>query len=246
LTEELGASAIVDLLNEYFTMMVECVQDEGGMLDKFIADALMAAFGTPIAHDDDEDRAVRAAIAMINKLRAWNVQRAAEGKKLVSIGIGLNTDQVISGNIGAPKRMDYTLIGDGVNLASRLESACKQYSVNILAADNTVKKLRGTYRMREIDLVVVKGKSEPVTIYEILDYHTDETFPNMMEALNNFKYGLEQFRKTKWDQAIETFGEVLKLNEADELSRIYINRCQYLKENPPDHDWQGEWVLDSK
>jgi adenylate cyclase len=246
LTEELGAAAVVDLLNEYFTMMVECVQDEGGMLDKFIADALMAAFGTPIAHEDDEDRAVRAAVAMINKLNEWNVKRAAEGKKPVKIGIGLNTDQVISGNIGSPKRMDYTLIGDGVNLASRLESACKQYSVSILVADNTVKKLRGTYRMREIDRVVVKGKSQPVDVYEILDYHTDETFPNLMEAVNNFNYGVQQYRKANWDQAVETFNQVLRLNERDEVARIYIKRCQFLKENPPADDWQGEWVLESK
>src|SRR3546814_8217350 len=98
------------------------------------------------------------------------------------MGIGLNTDTVVSGNIGSPKRMDYTIIGDGVNLASRLESACKQYSARILISENTYKKLRGTYRSREVDRVVVKGKTEPVAIYEILDYHTDESYPNLMEA----------------------------------------------------------------
>ena len=125
LTEELGAQGTVSLLNEYFTIMVDCIQKEGGMLDKFIGDAIMAAFGVPIAHEDDEDRAVRAAIGMIRALHIWNRQRVAEGKKPVGMGIGLNTDTIVSGNIGSPKRMDYTLIGDGVNLASRMESLCK-------------------------------------------------------------------------------------------------------------------------
>src|SRR5260370_32679004 len=106
------------------------------------------------------------------------------GKKPVAMGVGLNTDVVVSGNIGSPKRMDYTIIGDGVNLASRLESACKQYSARILLSENTYKKLRGTYRAREVDVVLVKGKHQPVAIYEVLDYHTPETFPNLMDAVN--------------------------------------------------------------
>ena len=183
LTEELGAQGTVSLLNEYFTIMVECIQNEGGMLDKFIGDAIMAAFGMPVPGDDDEDRAVRAAVSMITDLRAWNVERLAKGQKPVDMGVGLNTDTVVSGNIGSPKRMDYTMIGDGVNLAARLESACKQYAARILISENTYTKLRGTYRSREVDFVVVKGKTEPVAVYEILDYHTDETFPNVMEAL---------------------------------------------------------------
>ena len=135
ITEDLGAQGTVALLNEYFTIMVDCIQKEGGMLDKFIGDAIMAVFGIPVPHDDDEDRAVRAAISMIQELRRWNKERTAVGKKPVDIGIGLNTDTIVSGNIGSPKRMDYTVIGDGVNLASRLESACKEYSARILISE---------------------------------------------------------------------------------------------------------------
>ncbi|MDH4184759.1 MAG: GAF domain-containing protein, partial [Nitrospinota bacterium] len=127
LTEELGPQGTVALLNEYFTIMVDCIQHEGGMLDKFIGDAIMAAFGMPIPKGDDEDRAVRAAISMHRQLSLFNQDRANHGKKPVDMGVGLNTGTVVSGNIGSPKRMDYTMIGDGVNLASRLESACKQY-----------------------------------------------------------------------------------------------------------------------
>ncbi|MBF0396556.1 MAG: GAF domain-containing protein [Desulfobacterales bacterium] len=246
LTEELGAQGTVGLLNEYFTIMVECIQKEGGMLDKFIGDAIMAAFGMPHPHEDDEDRAVRSAISMMTELSVWNICRQNEGKKTIDIGIGINTDWVVSGNIGSPKRMNYTVIGDGVNLASRLEGACKQYAVRILISENTYKKLRGTYRIREIDRVIVKGKTEPISIYEVLDYHTDETFPNMMESINHFKYGLLQYREKKWDNAIKSFEEVLKLNNKDILTSIYIERCSFYKNNPPDAKWDGVWIMTSK
>lgn len=246
ITEELGAQGTVSLLNEYFTIMVDCIQREGGMLDKFIGDAIMAVFGLPVAHDDDEDRAVRAAIAMITELRKWNGERVGDGRKALDMGIGLHTDHVVSGNIGSPKRMDYTIIGDGVNLASRLESACKQYAARILISESTVKKLRGTYRIREVDKVVVKGKNEPVGIYEVLDYHTDETFPNLMDAVSFFKGGLGYYRNGKWDKSIGAFREALALNPEDALAQIYVERCEYMKDHPPGDNWDGVYVMKSK
>jgi adenylate cyclase len=246
LTEELGAQGTVALLNEYFSIMVDCIQREEGMLDKFIGDAIMAAFGIPIPRDDDEDRAVRAAIAMIKRLQEWNSIRLEHGKKPVDMGIGLNTDVIVSGNIGSPKRMDYTMIGDGVNLAARLESACKQYAARILISENTYRKLHGTYRIREIDHVIVKGKTEPVAIYEVLDYHSEESFPNFMEVVLYFKDGLGHYRRGNWTQAITSFQEALKLHPADRLSQMYIERCGHLSENPPGDDWSGVWVMVSK
>lgn len=246
LTEELGAQGTVALLNEYFTIMVDCIMQEGGMLDKFIGDAIMAAFGIPLPHGDDEDRAVRAAISMHHHLKEWNAARASEGKKPVNIGIGLNTDTVVSGNIGSPKRMDYTLIGDGVNLASRLESACKQYHAKILISENTYRKLRGTYRIREIDRVVVKGKTEPVSIFEVLDHHDDRTFPNLMESVNHFNEGVMHYRGCRWDRAVRSFSAVLGLNPGDTLSKLYIERCYELEKNPPEGEWDGVWRMTSK
>ena len=246
LTEELGAQGTVALLNEYFTIMVECIQNEEGMLDKFIGDAIMAAFGMPIPHDDDPDRGVRAAISMISDLRKWNIKRADEGKLPVDMGIGLNTDVVVSGNIGSPKRMDYTMIGDGVNLAARLESACKQYSARILISENTYKQLRGTYRARNVDKVVVKGKTEPVGVYEVLDYHSEDTFPNLMDVVNYFGSGVSHYRAAEWDKAIKDFHEALKANPDDKLSETYIERCEHLKKNPPKGEWDGVWVMTSK
>ncbi len=246
LTEKLGASGTVSFLNEYFTLMVECIQREGGMLDKFIGDAIMAAFGIPLAQGDDEDRGVRAAIAMIRSLDAWNAERRVRGEDAVDMGVGLNTDTVVSGNIGAPRRMDYTIIGDGVNLAARLESACKQYHARILISGNTYRKLRGTYRIREIDRVVVKGKTEPVGVYEVLDYHTEQTFPNLMEAVGYFKEGQGHYRAGRWDAAIRSFGEALRVNPADRLAGMYVTRCERLRAEPPRDDWDGVWVMTAK
>ncbi|MEK7361995.1 MAG: adenylate/guanylate cyclase domain-containing protein, partial [Pseudomonadota bacterium] len=243
ITEQLGAQGTVALINEYFTLMVDCIQHEEGMLDKFIGDAIMAAFGIPVGHEDDADRAVRASIAMLRALKAWNVQRVAEGKMPVDIGVGLNTDMVVSGNIGSKKRMDYTIIGDGVNLASRLESACKQYGSHILVSEFTYAKLRGTYRTRELDLVVVKGKTKPVAIHEILDYHTDETYPRLIDAMGYFRDGLAKYRQGKWDDAIKQFSEVAAINPADKAAKLYVERCLHLAESPPGDDWNGVWVM---
>ena len=246
ITEQLGAQGTVALLNEYFTLMVDCIQRESGFLDKFIGDAIMAAFGIPVAHDDDADRSVRTAIAMINELWAWNKVRIGEGKMPVDIGIGLNTDNVVSGTIGSKKRMDYTIIGDGVNLAARLESACKQYGAHILVSEFTYKQLRGTYYSRELDLVVVKGKTQPVAIYEILDYHTEESYPNLTDALRHFKAGLQKYRQRKWDDAKGEFAEVLEINRHDKAAQLYVDRCEHFLREPPGADWNGVWVMESK
>jgi adenylate cyclase len=246
ITEDLGAHATVSLLNEYFTVMVECIQKQGGMLDKFIGDAIMAVFGLPLPHDDDEDRAVRASISMITELRRWNAQRAEAGKRPVDIGVGLNTDVIVSGNIGSPKRMDYTVIGDGVNLASRLESACKEYGTRILISEHTFAKLRGTYRIREVDRVIVKGKSEPSSIYEVLDYHTDETFPGLRECLECFKDGLAYYRKQDWNRAESAFTEALTHNPSDSLTATYLKRISHLRATPPGEAWNGVWIMTAK
>lgn len=246
LTEELGPQGTVSLLNEYFTIMVDCISNEGGMLDKFIGDAIMAIFGTPIPHDDDEDRAMRASISMLVELGHFNERRAREGKKPVDIGIGLNTDNIVSGNIGSPKRMDYTVIGDGVNLSSRLESATKQYGAKLLISEFTKARLKTTYRMRDVDKVIVKGKTQPVGVFEVLDFHTEQSFPHMMDVLGHFAYGVEYYRKGNFTEAVNAFGMALSLHPNDSCSKMYVERCNHLIEHPPGADWHGVWVMKSK
>ena len=245
LTEQLGPQATVSMLNEYFTLMVDCIQHEGGMLDKFIGDAIMAAFGLPQPEPDDADRAVRTAIAMIRSLNGWNVNRAADGKPPIGMGVGINTDTVVVGNIGSPKRMDFTMIGDGVNLAARLESACKEYSARILISDFTHQELKGVYRTREVDRVVVKGKTEPVGVHEVLDYHTDETFPHLMDVVNDFRDGISSYRSGAWDAAIGSFQRCLRAHPGDALSALYVARCEQLRSDAP-KSWDGIWVMTSK
>ena len=246
ITEEYGAQGTVSFLNEYFSLMVDCIAQEGGMLDKFIGDAIMACFGLPVAKEDDADRALRAGIGMINALWEWNRERRAKSLKTVDMGLGLNTGMVVSGNIGSPKRMDYTVIGDGVNLASRLESACKAYSARILISETTASHLRGTYRMRDIDLVVVKGKTEPVRVFEVLDYHDKETFPNLTDVINQFNDGIMQYRSCNFEKAVERFERCLSLNPEDKLSRTYIERCDFLRTNPPPANWDAVWMMNEK
>ena len=197
------------------------------------------------SHEDDEDRGVKAGINMITRLWEWNNQREKDGKPPLDMGLGLNTDKIVAGNIGSQKRMDYTMIGDGVNLAARLESACKQYNARILISDYTFKKLKGTYRIRYIDDVVVKGKSEPVGVHEVLDYHDDSTFPNLMDVVNHFNEGRKNYKVGNFSQAISSFKECLKSNSNDNLSQTYIDRCNFLiKEKPK--NWDGIWVMKSK
>ena len=246
LTESLGATGTVSLLNEYFTVMVDCITGEGGMLDKFIGDAIMAIFGTPFAHDDDPDRGVRAAIKMMEDLYILNDARVKAGQIAIDHGMGVNTGMIVSGNIGSPKRMDYTVIGDGVNLAARLESACKQYGVRIIISEYTFEGLKATYRTREIDKVIVKGKTQPVSIFEVLDYHSKDTFPNMIEVLGNFNSGVEYYKDARWDDAKKLFKEGLKGNPEDKCSKMYVERCDYMKKNPPKGEWDGVWVMKTK
>jgi adenylate cyclase len=164
----------------------------------------------------------------------------------VDIGIGINTDHVVSGNIGSQKRMDYTIIGDGVNLAARLESACKMYGTHILVSEYTYKQLRGTYYCREVDLVIVKGKTQPVAVYEVLDYHTPQTYPNLADALHVYRVALGKYRARRWDSAIEEFDRLLELNPADNLAPLYLERCRFFKTHAPAPDWSGVWEMQEK
>jgi adenylate cyclase len=246
LAEQIGPQSTVALLNDYFARMVDCISQQGGMLDKFIGDAIMAVFGLPVAGEDDEDRALRAAIAMIRSLWAWNVEREQHGEPVLDMGIGLNTDSVVAGNIGSPKRMDYTIIGDGVNLAARLESACKHYGARILLSELTHARLRGVYRLREIDRVIVKGKTKPVAVFECLDYHDETSFPKLMETIGAFNEGLLRYRDGDYAAARGWFDQALQAHPGDRVSAHYRDQAAAFEENPPPSDWDGISVLAQK
>jgi adenylate cyclase len=183
---------------------------------------------------------------MMVALNKINRQRLAQNKKPIDIGVGISTGEVVAGNIGSPKRMDYTVIGDSVNLASRLEGANKYYGTKILVCENCVNRLRSPKRLREIDLIRVKGKNRPVAVFEALDYHTDETFPNIDRALLAFEKGLAHYRKCEWKRALACFEDALNACPGDSLSRLYLDRCRHYLDDPPGDSWDGVCTMTQK
>jgi len=246
LSERMGARETVLLLNEYFTRMVDVVFKYNGVLDKFIGDGIMAVFGAPFSSGEDADHAVKTGVDMMRVLVEYNKQRIQQSNSVIDIGIGISTDEVVSGNIGSLQRMDYTVIGDGVNLASRLESANKLYKTNILISELTFNQLKNNYIFREIDIIRVKGKSKPVGVYEILDFHDETSFPHLHEVLELYHAGLLAYRKRAWKESIRHFQEALHLNAFDKVSQLYLQRCEYYLCTPPEEDWDGVWVMESK
>ncbi len=168
LTEKLQAEEVVVMLNKYFEVMVDVVFEYGGTLDKYIGDALMAVFGSPAPLEDHAWCAMQTAVKMREKLAEFNQERMANGELPIGIGMGVHSDEVVSGNIGSSKRMELTSIGDGVNLASRLEGASKQYGTDLIISDNTYREYKDRLYVRELDFITVKGKSEPVIVYELV------------------------------------------------------------------------------
>lgn len=244
-SERVGPQETVGMLNEYFTIMADIVMNERGILDKYIGDAIMAVFGAPLATDNDADHAVSAAIDMLAALRFFNERRIADGKEPIDIGIGVNTDEVLSGNIGSAKRMDYTVIGDGVNLAARLESANKTYGTRLLVSEFTVKALQTEVPLRLVDRITVKGKSGSVGVYEPRGAWDELTYRDVPALFERFDAAIACYLARDWDAAIAGFDSALELHE-DSVSRLYKGRCEHWKEHPPPDDWDGVWVMQSK
>ena len=241
LTEELGASGTVSMLNEYFTEMVEVVFENNGILDKYIGDAIMAVFGAPFPSEDDADRAVGCAIDMQQRLIGFNRQRIRNASAPIDIRIGINSDQVVTGNIGSQRRMDYTVIGDGVNVAARLESANKHFGTRTLISAATVKLLQQDYHLRELDLLRIRGKKHPTAIFEVIGRADMTLSEQQTEMFSHFRAGMAYYRARDWIQAVAEFGTALRLNPADRPSQIFCTRSTRYLENPPPSDWDGVW-----
>jgi adenylate cyclase len=246
MSEALGARETVSMLNEYFERMVDVILSHRGVLDKFIGDAVMALFGVPFNGEHDADDAVKVANTMFVALRELNAVRRRDGKAPLDIGVGISTGVVVVGNIGSPRRMEYTAIGDSVNLASRLESATKFYKAKIILSEFTRSELTHKTLLREIDLLRVQGRHEPVAIYEAMDHLTEATFPNLTPAVERYAEGIRHYRARQFKDAHACFHEVLTLNPGDQPSRIYVERCEHFIVTPPAEDWDGVWTMTSK
>jgi adenylate cyclase len=246
ISEALGARETVSMLNEYFERMVDVVLSHRGVLDKFIGDAVMALFGVPFNGEHDADDAVTVANTMFVALGQLNRERRRAGKTPLDIGVGIATGIVVVGNIGSTRRMEYTAIGDSVNLASRLESATKFYGAKILISEATRAELLHTTLLREIDRLRVQGKHEPVAIYEAMDHLTEETFPNLLPTVERYSEGIRLYRAREFKEALDCFKEALTFNPADKPSRLYVERSEHFIATPPPRDWDGVWTMTSK
>jgi adenylate cyclase len=245
-SERNGAQETVSMLNDYFGVMVDLIMTNHGILDKYIGDAIMAVFGSPFSTPQDADNALRTAIEMHLALDRFNAERLRVGKESIRIGIGVNTDEVVSGNIGSAKRMDYTVIGDGVNLAARLESATKTYGTRLLISEFTANDLQGKYLLREVDRLRVRGKDKPVTIYEALDAYPESTLGDPIDLLAAHHSALVAYRNRDWPGAIDGFDKVLGMRSDDPLANLYRQRCMIFQDSEPSEDWDGTWLMTTK
>ena len=248
LTENLEAEEVVSMLNEYFESMVEAVFKHKGTLDKYIGDAIMAVFGSPLPLEEHAWMAVQTALEMRLRLQEFNHRRYLANKPRINIGIGINSDTVISGNIGSSKRMEFTAIGDGVNLGSRLESVSKQYGCDIIISDNTYKPCSDNIWARELDYIRVKGRNEPVAIYELLSLRSDPIASKKLEVIERYHKGREYYLHRQFDQAQAEFTQVLAIDANDKAAMLHLRRCQHWIQSPPsDEDWdEGVWTFKEK
>ncbi|MDD3849732.1 MAG: adenylate/guanylate cyclase domain-containing protein [Smithellaceae bacterium] len=244
ISEKMTPEELVALLNEYLTTMTNQVFHYDGLLDKYMGDAIMAVFGAPLDQPDHALRACRTSLAMMKELHKLQEKWKAEGRPAFDIGVGLNSGDMVVGNMGSEMRFDYTVMGDMVNLGSRLEGINKEYGTNIIISEFTYDKVKDAMCCRELDGVRVKGKLKPVNIYELLGEKKDEAaFKDLLEG---FARGLALYREAKWDEAIAAFEGVLASRPSDYPSKMYIERCKNLKENPPAEPWDGVFVMTKK
>ena len=255
LSEVLSAEDVVSMLNEYFETMVESVLTHKGTLDKYIGDAIMAVFGTPLALPDHAWLAVQTAIDMRYRLKEFNAKRVEKLKPKdqkefdlinIKIGIGVNSDSVISGNIGCTKRMEFTSIGDGVNLGSRLEGTSKVYGTDIIISETTYKSCADRIWTRELDRIQVKGKNQPISIYEVYGLRSDPLSASHEQIIELYHKARDFYHQMKFGKAIGLFGEVLELDKLNKAASMHLVRCQHFLSNPPTADWDGVWRFTEK
>ncbi len=239
---------VVEQLNEYLTVMSDIVFAYKGTLDKFIGDAIMTFWNAPIEATDHAERGVRCAMAMQVGLAELHKVWEQEGKPLLNIGVGLNTGPAVVGNTGSPTRKNYTLLGDSVNLAARLEGVTKEFHLTVLVSENTYEVVKDQFIAREIDLLRVKGKLQPVTVYEIMaDKNVGLTEPQQ-QVFNHYSAGLEAYRNRQWEEALGEFVRALMIDQhnPDGPSLTYRDRCREYQESPPPDDWDGVYVMTKK
>ena len=255
-SEKLSATDLVELLNDYLTEMTNILLDNKGTLDKYIGDAIVAFYGAPAPVDDHEYWACLTAVKMQEGLAELRAKWQGEGDRWPEIvhhmqnRIGINTGPMVTGNMGSTMRMNYTMMGDTVNLAARLEASAKQYGVYIQVAEETYKICKDKFIWRDLDYVIVMGKTEPAQVFELIT-ETGNMPPGYDKLLPAYHEAVKLYRNQDWVKAIEAFKASDELEDMfpgrkTNPSRVYIPRCEHYKENPPGDDWDGSWALTKK
>lgn len=245
ISEKLSPERLVQLLNEYLTEMTSIIIDNEGLVDKYMGDAIMAFWGAPMNQPNHAYIACESSLKMIKKLK--ELQQTWEQKNIPSlnIGIGLNTGPAIVGNMGSEKRLDYTAMGDNVNLGSRLEGLNKTYGTHIIISEYTYQEVKDTFICRKLDLVKVKGMEKAIHIFELIT-KKDEVTDSQLKFIQYYETGLMHYLKQQWNKAILSFKKAQQINGNDPATALLLTRCQKLQKNPPPNTWNGVWKMKSK
>ena len=248
LSEKADPEALVSQLNEYLSRMTSVVFSNGGTLDKFIGDAIMAVWGNvrSFGMAQDTKNCARAALAMRRELKELNQKWREEGRMGLGMGIGINQGEVIVGNIGSHERMDPTVIGDSVNLASRLEGLTRIYGVDILVGPSAAELTRDEVHLRSVARVQVKGKSKPVDVFTFIGGRNEEVDAEFLKWLETYEEGLEKFRARDFTDAKILFSRFLEFYPDDLLAKMYLDRALEYEQAPPDEAWDAVEVFEKK
>jgi adenylate cyclase len=244
IAEGLTPETLVHRLNEYFSVMTRVVFAHNGLLDKYIGDAIMAVYGVPLHTPDHAYQACCTALDMMRELSSLQATWHERGLPSMTIGIGINTATMVVGNMGSDLRFDYTVIGDGVNLASRLEGANKEYGAAIIISESTWDQVKDRLVTRELDIIRVQGKAQQTRIFEVLGRPPQS--PSQTTLIRLFEEGLQAYRARQWAEASQLFQQALTLHPGDRPSQLYLLRCKTLMAAPPSDQWDGIHNLETK
>lgn len=245
LSHELEPQALVALLNEYMTAMTDIVFRHDGVLDKYVGDAIMAFWNAPMEQPDHATRACHAALDMIARLRELNADWERRGLQRLDLGIGINSGPMVVGNMGSRDRLAYTVMGDAVNVASRLEGLSKEYGTQLVIGEATKIEAGQAFAYRFLDIVAVKGRMEPVAVYEVLG-RTGDLDRTRAAFVASYERGLALYRSRRWTEAAALFEALKAEAPEDGPSSLYLRRSRTLLEQPPPDDWDGVYVAPQK
>jgi adenylate cyclase len=244
ISEGLPAQELRDLMNAYLSAMTEVIQESRGTIDKYIGDAIMAFWGAPVGDNEHAIHGVQSALAMQKRIRGLDNDFVKRGWPPLNIGVGLNNGPMNVGDMGSRFRRAYTVMGDAVNIASRLESLTKEYGIGIMVSENMVNAAQG-FVYREIDKVVVKGRHEGIGVFEPIG-KVGEVGESTLTEIDRFHKALEHYRKQRWDDAESVLKNLSYAAPESKLYKLFMKRIEYWRQNPPGPAWNGTWVFTTK